>query len=90
MKIKINFFIIVIILSFLIINFSKKPLDNFQTHNDESTFKYEINQGDTLWGIASSLGVENYELFIYKVKKINNIKNGLLRIDQTLLIPKNI
>lgn len=90
MKIKINFFIIVIILSFLIINFSKKPLDIFQTHNDESTFKYEINQGDTLWGIASSLGVENYELFIYKVKKINNIKNGLLRIDQTLLIPKNI
>jgi len=54
------------------------------------TIEYKIKNGDTLWTIASEFNYSNYEKFIYIVKKLNNLENSSLLVDEILILPANI
>ena len=58
-------------------------------NNNEFT-RYEIQKGDSLWSIADQFNSKNKEIFIYKIKKINNLDNSSLVVNDILLIPLNI
>ena len=45
--------------------------------------RYVVKKGDTLSGIASAHGVKTADL-----RKVNNLASDMIRIDQTLVIPK--
>ncbi len=50
----------------------------------------EIEDGDTLWGIAeeyASVEFESYDTFIDEVKSINNLKGDRITSGGTLVIP---
>ena len=55
-------------------------------NNNEFTY-YEIQKGDSLWSIADKFNSINKEFFIYKIKKINNLSNSSLVVNDILLIP---
>ena len=55
-------------------------------NNNEFTY-YEIQKGDSLWSIADQFNSKNKEFFIYKIKKINNLSNSSLVVNDILLIP---
>ena len=48
---------------------------------------YKVEKGETLWTIALKNDVKNVEEFIFNTKKINNIQNSQIFVDQTLIIP---
>jgi LysM repeat protein len=54
------------------------------------TIEYKIQNGDTLWTIASQFNSTNYEKFIYIVKNLNNLDESTLLVDQVLILPSNI
>ncbi len=45
-----------------------------------------VSAGDTIWSIAIDIG-GNVEKNIYEIKKINNLKNSMIYVGQTLLVP---
>jgi LysM repeat protein len=67
--------------------FSKLPLNSIDNANNSSLTYYEIQKGDSLWSIADQFNSKNKELFIYKIKKINNLSNSSLVVNDILLIP---
>jgi hypothetical protein len=48
-----------------------------------------VKPGDTLWSIAKSRTAEGEDLraYIYKLKKVNGLKNANLQAGQTLVLP---
>ena len=70
--------------------FSKLPLDSIENTTNDEFIYYEIQQGDSLWSIADQFNSKNKEFFIYKVKKMNNLDNPSLVVNDILLIPLNI
>ncbi len=48
---------------------------------------YQVQKGDSLWGIALKYDSNNVENFLYKAKKLNNLKNSAIFEDQILIIP---
>tara|TARA_Y100000591_G_scaffold298982_1_gene291166 strand:- start:323 stop:580 length:258 start_codon:yes stop_codon:yes gene_type:complete len=48
---------------------------------------YQVQKGDSLWGIALKYDSDDIENFLIDTKRLNNLKNSLIFEDQILLIP---
>lgn len=72
------------IVFFLILSsFTKVYSSNIITYD-----RVYVESGDTLWEIASSYNNHlRIDEFIYKIEKLNDIKNGEIYPGDTLLIP---
>ena len=70
--------------------FVKKPINEQYQYQITQTVEYKIQKGDTLWSISHKFTNENYQEFIYLIKKMNNLENSLLIEDQILILPVNI
>jgi LysM repeat protein len=70
--------------------FVKKPINEEYQYQNIPTVEYKIQKGDTLWGISHKFTSKNHQEFIYLIKKMNNLDNSLLMVDQILLLPVNI
>ena len=90
MKIRFKFVLIMYLISSLSVIFSKIPLSSIENTNNNDFTQYEIQKGDSLWSIADQFNSKNKEIFIYKIKKINNLDNSSLVVNDILLIPLNI
>ena len=71
----------------LAVIFSKSPLNSIENINNNEFTYDEIQKGDSLWSIADQFNSKNKEFFIYKTKKINNLSNSSLVVNDILLIP---
>ena len=78
------------LISSLSVIFTKIPLSSIENINNNEFTRYEIQKGDSLWSIADQFNAKNKEIFIYKIKKINNLDNSSLVVNDILLIPLNI
>ena len=90
MKIRFKFVLFMYLISSLTVIFSKIPLSSIENVNNNEFIHYEIQKGDSLWSIADQFNSKNKEIFIYKIKKINNLDNSSLVVNDILLIPLNI
>ena len=90
MNLKIKVFVIVYLISTISVLFSKSPLTVEDNEDNNLYIQYEIQYGDSLWSIADQFNSKNKEKFIYNIKKINNLENSLLIVNNILLIPSNI
>ena len=48
---------------------------------------YQVQKGDSLWGIALKYDSKDIENFLFETKKINNLDNSKIFEDQILIIP---
>ena len=48
---------------------------------------YKVIKGDNLWNIGYKLNVDNISRFIFEVKKVNNLSESTLSVDQIIKIP---
>ncbi len=48
---------------------------------------YQVQKGDSLWGIALKYDSNDIENFLFKTKKLNNLDNSTIFQDQILIIP---
>ena len=87
MKIRLKVLLFIYLISSLSVMFSKLPLNPINNTNNSSLTYYEIQKGDSLWSIADQFNSKNKEFFIYKIKKINNLSNSSLVVNDILLIP---
>ena len=90
MKIRLKVLLFIYLISSLSVIFSKLPLNSIENMNNNEFIYYEIQKGDSLWSIADKFNSKNKEIFIYKIKKINNLSNSSLVVNDILLIPYNI
>ena len=75
------------LISSLSVIFTKIPLSSIENINNNEFTRYEIQKGDSLWSIADQFNSKNKEFFIYKIKKINNLSNSSLVVNDILVIP---
>ena len=87
MKIRLKLLLFMYLISSLSVIFSKSPLNSIENINNNEFTYYEIQKGDSLWSIADQINKKNKEFFIYKIKKINNLSNSSLVVNDILLIP---
>ena len=90
MKLKVKIFLILYLISSLSAIFAKSPLFSEEETKNIQFIKYEIKEGDSLWSIANYFESKDIEMFIYNIKKINDLDNLVLTVDEILLIPSNI
>jgi LysM repeat protein len=86
MKLKVFIFVLSYLISFMSIQFVKKPVE---TSYDSQFVEYKVQSGDTIWEIGKKMNVKNFEKFIFDVKKLNNLKNSDLIINAVLILPLN-
>ena len=48
---------------------------------------YQVQKGDSLWDIALKYDSKNIENFLFDAKKLNNLQNSAIFVDQILIIP---
>ena len=48
---------------------------------------YKVQKGDSLWGIALIYDSKDIENFLFETKKLNNLENSKIFVDQILIIP---
>ena len=48
---------------------------------------YQVQKGDSLWGIALKYESKDIENFLFETKKLNNLVNSKIFVDQILIIP---
>ena len=48
---------------------------------------YQVQKGDSLWGIALKYESKDIENFLFETKKLNNLENSKIFVDQILIIP---
>lgn len=90
MKLRFKFVLFMYLISSLSVIFTKIPLSSIENIDNNEFTRYEIQKGDSLWSIADQFNSKNKEIFIYKIKKINNLDNSSLVVNDILLIPLNI
>ena len=90
MRFKIKLIIYLYFFSSLMIFFVKKPINEGNYYQNTTIVEYKIQEGDTLWDISHKFTTKNHEEFIFLVKKLNNLENSMLSIDQIILLPINI
>jgi len=86
MKLKVFIFVLSYLISFMSIQFVKKPVE---ISYDSQFVEYKVQSGDTIWEIGKKMNVKNFEKFIFDVKKLNNLKNSDLIINAVLILPLN-
>ena len=85
MKEKIALFIFLVVFAYITTPIIKSnSISNNKLSNITS---YKVEKGETLWSIALKNDVKNVEEFIFNTKKINNIQNSRIFVDQILIIP---
>ena len=59
--------------------------------NNSNFIRHEIENGESLWSIASQYHNQNVDLrkVIYEIKKINNINSSVITPGKELIIPLN-
>ena len=57
------------------------------TPTNNGLITYQVQKGDSLWDIALKYDSNNIENFLFSVKKINNLQNSDIFVDQILIIP---
>ena len=57
------------------------------TPTNNGLITYQVQKGDSLWDIALKYDSNNIENFLFSVKKINNLQNSAIFVDQILIIP---
>ena len=48
---------------------------------------YQVQKGDSLWDIALKYDSNDIENFLFDAKKLNNLENSAIFVDQILIIP---
>ena len=48
---------------------------------------YQVQKGDSLWDIALKYDSNDIENFLFDAKKLNNLQNSAIFVDQILIIP---
>jgi len=72
----------------LIFSFLTSPfLVDDQKSLNQTSVSYKVVKGDNLWLIGQKLNIENISKFIFEVKKVNNLSESSLSIDQVIIIP---
>jgi hypothetical protein len=58
-----------------------------KTDLDAINLTYKVKKGDNLWVIGSKLNQKNISKFVFEVKKINNLEESVIYVDQVIKIP---
>ena len=85
MKEKLILFTFLTIFSIITTPIIKNNSLNIPTNNGLIT--YQVQKGDSLWDIALKYDSNDIENFLFEAKKINNLQNSAIFVDQILIIP---
>ena len=85
-----NFKNVLYLLTFVVV-FSYIPTPYLINNNQQvavsNETSYKVVKGDNLWIIGYKLNVDNISKFIFEVKKVNNLAESTLSVDQIIKIP---
>jgi LysM repeat protein len=85
-----NFKNVVYLLTFVVVfSYISTPylVNNNQQVAMSNQTSYKVVKGDNLWNIGYKLNVDNISKFIFEVKKVNNLGESTLSVDQIIKIP---
>ena len=85
-----NFKNVVYLLTFVVVfSYISTPylVNNNQQVAISNQTSYKVVKGDNLWNIGYKLNVDNISKFIFDVKKVNNLGESTLSVDQIIKIP---
>ena len=85
MKEKLILFTFLTIFSLITTPIIKSNSLNIPTNNGLIT--YQVQKGDSLWDIALKYDSNDIENFLFDAKKLNNLQNSAIFVDQILIIP---
>jgi LysM repeat protein len=85
-NIKCWFYLVSLVVLFSLIT---TPLIIKESKTDLNTINltYKVKKGDNLWVIGSKLSQKNISKFVFEVKKINNLEESVIYVDQVIKIP---
>ena len=85
-----NFKNVLYLLTFVVVfSYISTPylVNNNQQVAISNQTSYKVVKGDNLWNIGYKLNVDNISKFIFEVKKVNNLAESKLSVDQIIKIP---
>ena len=85
-----NFKNVLYLLTFVVVfSYISTPylINNNQQVAVSNETSYKVVKGDNLWIIGYKLNVDNISKFIFEVKKVNNLGESTLSVDQIIKIP---
>ena len=85
-----NFKNVIYLLTFVVVfSYISTPylINNNQQVAVSNETSYKVVKGDNLWIIGYKLNVDNISKFIFEVKKVNNLAESTLSVDQIIKIP---
>ena len=85
MKEKLILFTFLTIFSLITTPIIKNNSQIIPTNNGLIT--YQVQKGDSLWDIALKYDSNDIENFLFDAKKLNNLENSAIFVDQILIIP---
>ena len=85
MKEKLILFTFLIIFSLITTPLIKN--NSLFTSVNNGLVTYQVQKGDSLWGIALKYDSKDIENFLFETKKLNNLENSKIFEDQILIIP---
>ena len=85
MKEKLILFTFLTIFSLISTPIIKNNSPIIPTNNEFIT--YQVQKGDSLWDIALKYDSNDIENFLFNAKKLNNLQNSAIFVDQILIIP---
>ena len=85
MKEKLILFTFLTIFSLITTPIIKSNSLNIPVNNGLIT--YQVQKGDSLWDIALKYDSNDIENFLFEAKKLNNLDNSTIFVDQILIIP---
>ena len=85
MKEKLILFTFLTIFSLITTPIMKNNSPIIPTNNGLIT--YQVKKGDSLWDIALKYDSNDIENFLFEAKKLNNLDNSTIFVDQILIIP---